>query len=57
MTQATYTIAKRNPTAYGPAYNPVKGIPRNMTRQQAESLVSKARVNGVDVVVYNTESI
>lgn len=54
MTNNTYTIAERKTGAHGVAFNPVKGIPTNMTLQQATKAKDMARVKGYDVVVFNT---
>lgn len=51
----TYTLALRPfPEA---SFQPVEGIPRNMTLAQAQTLADKARSNGFDVVAFNMESI
>lgn len=49
----TYTIAIRSKSEFGPAFVPVQGIPRNMSRMQAESLATQARTMGRDVVAFN----
>ena len=49
----TYTIAIRSNSEFGPAFVPVQGIPRNMTKQQAETLAKQAREMGRDVVAFN----
>lgn len=50
----TYTIAIRSKSEFGPAFIPAQGIPRNMTKIQAESLAKQARAMGRDVVAFNT---
>lgn len=47
----TYTIAQW--AGNYASFRPVEGIPRNMTKQQAETLASKARANGIEVVAFN----
>ena len=47
----TYTIAIRK--AASQPFVPVKGIPQNMTKLQAESLALQARDNGIDAVAFN----
>lgn len=53
----TFTIAVRNKFPHGPAYNPVEGIPQNMTLPQAEQLATQARIKGVDCVPFNVASV
>lgn len=53
----SYTIATRNALPYGPAYSPAKGIPQNMTLEQAEKLAVQARMKGVDAVAFNVASV
>lgn len=52
----TYTIANRSNSEYGPAFVPAQGIPRNMSKLQAESLAKQAREMGRDVVAFNTRA-
>lgn len=49
----TYTIAIRSKSEFGPAFIPAQGIPRNMTKLQAETLAKQAREMGRDVVAFN----
>ena len=53
-TVKTYTIATRN--AAGQPFVPVKGIPTNMTKLQAETLALQARDNGFDAVAFNVNA-
>lgn len=52
----TYTLAIRSNSEYGPAFIPAQGIPRNMTKIQAESLAKQAREMGRDVVAFNVSA-
>ena len=52
----TYTIAIRSNSEFGPAFVPVQGIPRNMTKLQAETLAMQARDMGRDVVAFNASA-
>lgn len=52
----TYTIAIRSNSEYGPVFVPAQGIPRNMTKVQAETLAKQARAMGRDVVAFNTSA-
>lgn len=52
--QNTYTLAQRNKIAE--VFQPIKGIPQNMTLMQARDMANKARANGFDVVAYNTQA-
>jgi hypothetical protein len=49
----TYTIAIRSNLEFGPAFVPAQGIPRNMTKLQAETLAKQAQAMGRDVVAFN----
>lgn len=50
--QKTYTLAQRTRTE--DSFQPVPGIPRNMTLEQARRGAEIARSNGFDVVAFNT---
>ena len=51
--QNTYTLAMRN--APKMPFIPVKGIPCNLTLNQAQELAKTSRANGFDVVAFNTQ--
>ena len=50
----TYTIATRK--SAGQSFEPVKDIPQNMSKLQAEKLAMQARDNGIDAVAYNVQA-
>ena len=50
----TYTIAIRK--GVNQSFEPVKGIPQNMPKIQAESLASQARKEGLDAVAFNVNA-
>lgn len=52
VANATYTLATI--TEFGP--KAIEGIPCNMTKQQAETMASKAIANGYQCVAFNTKA-
>ena len=50
----TYTIATRK--SAGQPFEPVKDIPQNMSKLQAEKLAMQARNNGFDAVAFNVSA-